>query len=111
MSEFPAIQSVEKYGVSITLHDFGQNTFETYQMETIKAARQAFFQFSAETGQGVTAQARVRGETVRTAIRLKILSGVQLSDLSDMKPYVVDWIAEEIKKHVSNVVTAPTDPN
>lgn len=110
MSELPAIQSVEKYGVSITLHDFGQGAFEKYQMETIKAAREAFFQFS-EDGTGVTAQARVRGETVRVALRNKIISGIQLADVADMKPYVVDWMAEEIKKHVNNVVTAPNDPN
>jgi hypothetical protein len=110
MSELPAIQSIEKYGYSITLHDFGQTKFETYQMETLKAARQAFFQFS-DDGQGVTAQARVRGETVRVALRLKIISGIELSDLEDMKPYVVEWIAEEIKKHVTNVATAPSDPN
>lgn len=110
MSETSAYQPVEKYGVSINLHDFGQDVFEKYQMETIKAARDAFFQFGGD-GAGVTAQARVRGETVRTAIRLKILSGIQLADLTDMKPYVVDWIADEIKKHVTSVVMAPNDPN
>ena len=110
MTEYPAIQTAEKYGVSITLHDFGQSTFESYQMETLKAARSAFFQFS-ESGQGVTAQARVRGETVRTAIRLKIISGVEIADVGDMKPFVVDWIADEIQKHVTSVVQAPADPN
>lgn len=110
MSETPATQSVEKYGVSINLHDFGQAVFEDFQMKTMKASQAAFFQFSTDGG-GVTSQARVRGETVRTAIRLKIISGIQLADLTDMKPYVVDWIADEIKKHVTNVVTAPNDPN
>ena len=110
MSETPAPQSVEKYGVSINLHDFGQALFEDFQMKTMKASQAAFFQFGTD-GSGVTSQARVRGETVRTAIRLKIISGIQLTDLTDMKPYVVDWIADEIKKHVTSVVTAPNDPN
>lgn len=110
MSDTPAPQSVEKYGVSINLHDFGQSTFEQYQMETIKAARDAFFQFGGD-GTGVTAQARVRGTTVRVALRHKIISGIEIEKVGDMKPYVVDWIADEIKKHVTNVVTAPNDPN
>lgn len=110
MSETPAYQPVEKYGVSINLHDFGQAVFEDYQLATIKAAQAAFFQFGAD-GAGVTASAHVRGVTVRTAIRLKIISGIKSADLTDMKPYVVDWIADEIKKHVTSVVTAPNDPN
>ena len=110
MPEQQVIQSIEKYGISVNLHDFGQSTFESYQMETLKAARTAFFQFS-ENGQGVTAQARVRGETVRTSIRLKIVSGVSLSDVGEMKPYVVEWIADEVQKHIASVVKAPTDPN
>jgi hypothetical protein len=110
MSDKPANQSVEKYGVSINLHDFGQTVFEDYQLTTIKAAQAAFFQFGAD-GSGVTAQAHVRGVTVRTALHLKIISGIQFDDVKDMKPYIVAWIADEVKKHVTSVATAPNDPN
>jgi hypothetical protein len=109
MPELPVIQSAKKYGVSINLHDFGQAVFEEYQLSTLKASQTAFFQFGSD-GTGVTAQAHVRGVTVRTAVRLKIVTGITLDELESMKPYVVDWMADEIKKHVKNVVTPPVDP-
>lgn len=109
MTEMPVMDSKEKYGVRVNLHDFGQATFEDYQIATLKASRHAFFQFGAD-GSGVTANAHVRGETVRVAIRLKIVTGVTVDEVKDMKPYVVEWLAGEISQHVKQVVTAPADP-
>lgn len=110
MTDMPVIDTKEKYGVAIHLHDFGQAVFEQYQTETIKASRDAFFQFSQE-GAGVTATAAVRGKTVRTAIRLKIVTGITAEDVDSMKPYIVEWLADMIKAHVVSIVSAPADPN
>ncbi len=106
----PLLGTKEKDGISVNLHDFGQGIFESYQTQTIGAAQKAFFQFS-QNGQGVQATSVIRGETVRTAIRLGIASGIPLADVDTMKPYLVEWLADVIKKHVSDVVAAPADPN
>lgn len=106
----PLLDTKEKDGISVNLHDFGQDIFESYQTITMAAAQKAFFQFS-QNGGGVTATAVVRGETVRAAIRLGIATGVQLAEVGTMKPYLVEWLADVIKKHVSDVVAAPADPN
>lgn len=106
----PLLDTKERDGVSVNLHDFGQSIFETYQTQTIAAAQKAFYQFS-QNGQGVQASAVVRGETVRTAIRLGIASGIPVTDVDTMKPYLVEWLADAIKKHVADVVSAPADPN
>ena len=112
MADMPILDTKTKHGVTMSLHDFGQSVFEDYQLTTVKAAQAAFFQFGSD-GSGVTAQSHVRGVTVRTAIRLKIVSGVTLEEINNLKPYVVDWMADEIKKHVTNVVKPPvdSDPN
>ena len=102
---------IEKYGVAIHLHDFGQKTFEKYQMAVIRASKEAFVQFSQTTNDGVTATAFVRGETVREALKAGIISGIEPKDIDEMKPYVVSWIADEIQNHVKLITTAPTDPN
>lgn len=99
-----------KYGLTVKLHDFGQKTFEAFQNTTIKAARDAFYAFG-DGNTGVTASASVRGETVRGAVRLGILTGITLAEIDEMKPHIVDWLANEIKLHVTNVTTATTDPN
>lgn len=106
----PVLETREKFDVSICLHDFGQTVFEEYQVRTLKASQEAFFKFS-ENGQGVTATALVRGMTVRTALSLGILSGIDAKSINDMKPYVVAWIADEVKAHITRVVSEPADPN
>lgn len=106
-----ALSSKTKYSVTITLHDFSQIQFEQYQESTIKAARDAFFPFAGAEGLGVTASAKVRGETVRAALRTQLLSGLTLDEVDGLKPYVVDWIADEIRAHVTQVTKAPPDPN
>lgn len=102
--------SIEKYGYTINFHDFGQAVFENYQLKTVKAQQQAFFEF-ASNGQGVRATAVERGETVRSALSLGIISGITANEIAEMKPYVVEWIAEQIRKHVAEVVNTPADPN
>lgn len=103
------LSTQEKHGVKVNFHDFSQRQFETYQKETIKASRDAYFSFSESNG--VTASAFVRGETVRAAIQCEIISGLSAAEVNDLKPYVVTWIADELRKHVTAVTTAPTDPN
>lgn len=104
------LDTKQKYGLTINLHDFGQPVFEDYQMRTLKAAQEAFFQFSSN-GNGFSAESFVRGMTVRTALSLGIISGIEAKDIADMKPYVVTWIADEVKAHVTRVVSEPADPN
>jgi len=106
----PLLDTKEKDGITVNLHDFGQGIFESYQTQTLAASQKSFFQFS-QSGQGVQATAVVRGETVRVALRLGIASGIQLAEVDTMKPYLVDWLADVIKKHVNDVVAAPADPN
>jgi len=101
--------TVEKYGVALSLCDFSQLQFEKYQEETIKAAKAAYISFSPDTG--VSATAMVRGETVRSAIRNKIVANFEVADVDGLKPYLVEWMADEIRKHVTQVTTAPADPN
>ncbi len=110
MADFPVLDTKDKYGLSVNLHDFGQSIFEDYQMGTLRAAQKAFVQFGSDGG-GVTATAYVRGETVRTALRLKIVTGVTLEEVAAAKPYAIEWLADLIKSHVTKVVTAPADPN
>lgn len=100
-----------KFGITICLRDFSQKTFEQYQLAVIKASRAAFVQFSETTNDGVSATAYVRGETVREAIRHEIVSGLEIKEVDDLKPYVVSWLANVIQVHVKNVTTAPPDPN
>lgn len=106
----PILREEEKYGVKVEFRDFGQSAFETYQLTAVKASQHAFFSFGQD-GTGVTAQAHVRGESVRAALRLKIVTGVTLEQVASMKPYIVEWIADELKKHIAQVVSAPADPN
>ncbi len=106
------IKTEAKYEVDVNFHDFGQKTFEQYQIEVIKASRAAYFSFGeANGGNGVSASASVRGETVRKALKYKIISGIDIKDIDDMKPYVIEWLANEIQSHVKHVTTAPADPN
>jgi hypothetical protein len=100
---------VSKYGLTCTLHDFGQKVFEQYQLSTMKASRDAFVKFDGEVG--VSASASVRGETVRAALKHGILSGITNEDIDQAKPYAIAWLADEIKAHVIAVTTEPADPN
>lgn len=102
---------ITKFGFTIKLHDFGQRIFETYQTAVVKASRDAFFAFDGGGGRGVSAESAVRGEAVRAALQLGILSGIDEKQINEAKPYVVTWLADVIKNHVITVTTEPTDPN
>lgn len=110
MSEQQVLSSFEKYGIYIHLHDFNQGVFSKYQKASIQASKDAYIAFNT-SGTGVTATAEVRGENVKTAIKLGILSGVDSKEVDTLKPYVVNWIADELAKHVKAVTTEPADPN
>lgn len=100
---------LEKYGLSIELKDFTQAQFETYQPQVIKASKAAYTEF--DNGTGVSATSLIRGETVRAAIKVGFLAGVTIEEIGNLKPYVVQWLADEVARHVKEIVTAPTDPN
>jgi len=104
------LSSQEKHGVKINLHDFTQGMFVQYQKATIQASKDAYVAFN-NSGVGVTATAEVRGESVKAAINIGILSGIELKEVDGLKSYVVNWIADELSKHVKTVTTEPADPN
>jgi len=104
------LSSQEKYGIKINLHDFNQGAFAKYQKATIEASKDAYVAFN-NSGVGISATAEVRGESVKVAINLGILSGVGLKEVDELKSYVVNWIADELSKHVKAVTTEPADPN
>lgn len=99
----------EKYGITFELKDFNQEQFEIYQPAAIAASKRAYTEF--ESGTGITATAVVRGETVRAAISAGILSGIKVEEVGKLKPYIVTWIADEVRDHVKKVVSEPIDPN
>lgn len=105
------LSSQEKHGLTIHLHDFTQGMFSKYQKASIQASKDAYVAFSAAQGVCMTATAEVRGETVKAAINLGILSGVDIKDVDGLKPYVVNWIADALAAHVQTVTTEPADPN
>lgn len=105
------LTNIKRFDLSLSLQDFSQGQFEKYQIETIKASRDAYVLFT-DQGSGVTASAKVRGEVVRSAIRNGIISvGITPEEVDGLKPYLVEWLADEIRKHVTQVTTAPADPN
>lgn len=98
-------------GYPVTFNDFSQNTFEKYQVDIIKNNNETFYPMSDNSGRGIEATAGRRGGTVRTAIVHGIITGISLEKVDHLKPYIVTWLADEIRIHVINVVSEPTDPN
>jgi acetate kinase len=103
------LETKSKYGLTINLHDFSQAQFEEYQPQVIKAAKLAYTEFDG--GTGVSASSVTRGETVRAAVKAGFLTGVTVEEIGELKPYVVEWLADQVRDHVKKVTTAPTDPN
>lgn len=107
MNQILSVQ--EKYSLKICFHDFDQAVFAQYQKQTLIASKNAYVAFNNDTG--VTATAELRGESVKAAIQLEIISGIETSHIGTLKPYVVNWLADELRKHVTAVTTEPADPN
>lgn len=106
----PVLKTESKYGLTLAFHDFGQGAFAQYQMESLAAAQKAFFQFGAD-GTGVSSDAYQRGETLKSALRSGIVSGLEITAVDGLKPYAVTWAVNLLKAHVSLVTTEPADPN
>lgn len=98
-------------GYPVMFNDFNQNTFEKYQVDIIKNNNESFYPVSDNSGRGIEATSVRRGGTLRAAITHGILTGMTLEQAGNLKPYIVTWLADEIRLHVVNVVSAPTDPN
>jgi hypothetical protein len=99
------------FGLSVELHDFSQAQYEEYQPLVLKAARDNYFDFGVENGGGLTANAVVRGATIRAAVRTKILTGITLEDVGKMTPAAATWLAGKIEEHVREITNPPPDPN
>lgn len=98
-------------GYPVSYNDFNQTVFEKYQVDIIRNNNEAFYSLTDGSGRGVEATAVQRGGTVRAAIAHGILTGITQEQCAALKPYVVRWLADEIKLHVLKVVEGPTDPN
>jgi hypothetical protein len=98
-------------GYPVTFNDFSQCVFEKYQVDLIKTNNASFYPTSDNSGRGIEATAVRRGGTLRAAITHGIVTGITLEQADNLKPYIVTWLADEIRAHVLQVVTGPTDPN
>lgn len=98
-------------GSPITYHDFSQATFEKYQVDIIKNNNASFYPISDDSSRGIEATAVRRGGTVRAAIAYGIITGITSEQAQELTPYIVTWLADEIRLHVVNIVSGPTDPN
>ena len=98
-------------GYPVMFNDFSQNTFEKYQVDIIKTNNDSFYPVNDNSGRGIEATSVRRGGTLRAAIVHGILTGMTLEQAGNLKPYIVTWLADEIRLHVVSVVSAPTDPN
>lgn len=100
---------MEKYGLNIELLDFTQKQFETYQPLVIKVSKDAYIDFGG--GTGISANSVVLGGVVRAAITAGFLTGVTAEQVDGLKPHVVKWLADEVRRHVKEIVAGPVDPN
>lgn len=100
-----------KFGLTVILEDFSQDQYEQYQPAVLKASKENFFDFGVQNGGGLTANAVVRGATIRAAIRAGFLKGITLDEVGKLKPAAATWLAGEIEKHVRDVTNPPPDPN
>ena len=105
------MREITKYGLSAKLEDFSQEQYELYQPRVLKAARDNYFDFGMENGGGLTANAVVRGVTIRAAIQAGFLIGITVEEVNKLKSYVAIYLANEIEQHVKDVTTPPPDPN
>lgn len=94
------------HGLSGELKDFSQEQYETYQPAVLKATRDNFFEIA---GSGLSAEAVVRGATVRAAIRAGFLTGITIEEVGKLSPPAVRWLAEKIIEHVRKVTNPPPD--
>jgi len=100
-----------KYGLLVELKDFSQAQYELYEPALIKSIHENTFDFGKSGGGHVTAQAVVRGASIRAAIRAGFLTGITLEDVGNLKPPAVTWLAGKIAEHVKEVTSPPSDPN
>lgn len=98
-----------KFGLSGELKDFSQAQYEIYQPLVLKASQENYYSFG-EAG-GISAQAVVRGATIRAAIKAGFLTGVTLEDVGKLTPPAARWLADQIEKHVRDVTNPAPDPN
>lgn len=100
-----------KFGLVVELKDFSQAQYERYQPLVLKAAKDNFFSFGIENGGGITANAVVRGATIRAAIEAGFLTGLTPAEVGNLKPAAATWLAGKIEEHVKEVTNPPPDPN
>ena len=98
-----------KFGLTGELKDFSQAQYEEFQPLVLKATKESYYSFG-DAG-GMSAQAVVRGATIRAAIKAKILTGISLEEVGAMKPAAARWLADQIEKHVREVTNPPPDPS
>ena len=104
-------ESISKYGLTVTLDDFSQEQYEQYEPALIRAIQDNTFDFGKSGGGSVTAQAVVRGASIRAAIQAGFLKGITLDEVKKISPPAATWLAGKVAEHVKAVTTPPPDPN
>lgn len=99
---------ISKYGVTVQLHDFSQAQYEIYEPAVIKAVRDNTYEIPAAKTSS-TAQAVVRGASVRAAIKAGFLTGITAEDVDKLSPRAVTWLAEQVGLHVKEVTSPLPD--
>lgn len=99
-----------KFGLTVELHDFSQAQYEVYEPAVIKAVRDNTYEIPAAHS-STTAQALVRGASVRAAIKAGFLTGITAEGVDQLSPRAVTWLAEKVAQHVREVTSPLPDPN
>lgn len=100
-----------KFGLTVDLKDFSQAQYEQYEPVLIRSIHENTFDFGKTNGGSITAQAVVRGTSIRAAIRAGFLTGITVEEVGKLSPPAVTWLAGKIAEHVKEITTPPPDPN
>lgn len=99
------------YGLALELKDFSQGQYEIYEPALIRAVRDNTFLLGDKGGGSVTAQAVVRGASIRAAITAGFLTGLTPEQVDALSPRAATWLAGKIAEHVKEVTSPLPDPN
>jgi hypothetical protein len=105
------VRIIKALGYPVFFNDFSQTILEKYQVDIIKTNNASFYPVDGDSSRGIEATAVRRGGTLRAAIEHGILTGITQQQAADLAPYIVTWLADEIRAHVLKIVSGPTDPN
>jgi hypothetical protein len=89
--------SHSKLEIKAEVNDFSQAQYEKYHKKLIELTKNS------------NAISVSNSSYVRAAIHAEILSGIKESEIENMKPVQVLWLAREVQKFVLEITTVPED--